>query len=60
MLTFVLHRLDWLMVSKRFSWNVKYETIYGWFASFTIIYTIPRVRNYSNNQDFLKKLYPTV
>jgi hypothetical protein len=46
MSTFGLHKLDWLMVSKRFSWNVKYETIYGWFTSFTVIYTIiPRVRN---------------
>jgi hypothetical protein len=29
MSTFGIHRLDWLMVSKRFPGNAKYETIYG-------------------------------
>jgi hypothetical protein len=28
MSTFVIHRLDWLMVSKRFPWDAKYETVY--------------------------------
>jgi hypothetical protein len=28
MSTFGIHRLDWLMVSKRFPWNGKYETVY--------------------------------
>ena len=40
MSTFGIHRLDWLMVSKRFPWNTKYETVYRWFASFIVIYTI--------------------
>jgi hypothetical protein len=40
MSTFGIHRLDWLMVSKRFPWNAKYETVYRWLASFIVIYTI--------------------
>jgi hypothetical protein len=28
MSTFGIHRLDWLMVSKRFPWDAKYETVY--------------------------------
>jgi hypothetical protein len=27
MSTFGVHRLDWLVVSKRFPWNAKYETV---------------------------------
>jgi len=46
MLTFGLHRLDWLMVSKRFSWNVEYETIYGRFAFFIVIYTIMNLKSW--------------
>ena len=37
MSTFGIHRLDWLMVSKRFPWNAKYETVYRWSASFIVI-----------------------
>jgi hypothetical protein len=33
------------MVSKMFSWNAKYETIYGWFASFIVIYTIMELKS---------------
>jgi hypothetical protein len=40
MSTFGIHRLDWLMVSKRFPWNAKYETVYRWLAYFIFIYTI--------------------
>ena len=40
MSTFGLHRLDWLMVSKRLPRNAKYETVYRWFVSFIVIYTI--------------------
>ncbi len=28
MSTFGLYRLDWLMVSRRFPWNDRYETVY--------------------------------
>jgi len=28
------------MITKRFPWNVKYETIYGWLALFIVIYTM--------------------
>ena len=45
MSTFGIHRLDWLMVSKMFPWNAKYETIYGWFASFIVIYTIMNLKS---------------
>jgi hypothetical protein len=45
MSTFGIHRLDWLMVSKMFSWNAKYETIYGWFASFIVTYTIMELKS---------------
>ncbi len=40
MSTFDIHRLDWLMFSKRFPWNAKYETVYRWLASSIVIYTI--------------------
>jgi MFS family permease len=45
MSTFGIHRLDWLMVSKRFPWNAKYETVYRWFASFIVIYTIMELKS---------------
>ncbi len=45
MSTFGLHRLDWLMVSKRFPWNAKYETVYRWLASFIVIYTIMNLKS---------------
>ena len=45
MSTFGIHRLDWLMITKRFPWNVKYETIYGWLASFIVIYTIMKLKS---------------
>ena len=40
MSTFGIHRLDCLMVSKRFPWNAKYETVHRWLAYFISIYTI--------------------
>jgi hypothetical protein len=40
MSTFGIHRVDWLMVSKSFPWNAKYETAYRWLAYFIFIYTI--------------------
>ncbi len=40
MSTFGIHRLDWLMVSKRFPWNAKYGTIYRSLAYYIVIYTI--------------------
>jgi hypothetical protein len=40
MSTFGIHRLDWLVVSERFPWNAKYETVYRWLTSFIVIYTI--------------------
>jgi hypothetical protein len=40
MSTFGIHRLDCLMVSKRFPWNAKYETVHRWLAYFIFIYTI--------------------
>jgi hypothetical protein len=45
MSTFGIHRLDWLMVSKMFSWNAKYETIYRWFASLIVTYTIMELKS---------------
>jgi hypothetical protein len=45
MSTFGIHRLDWLMVGKMFSWNANYETIYGWFASFIVTYTIMELKS---------------
>jgi len=45
MSTFGLHRLDWLMVSKSFPWNAKYETVYRWFVSFIVIYTIMELKS---------------
>ena len=45
MSTFDLHRLDWLMVSKRLPWNAKYETVYRWFVYFVVIYTIMRLKS---------------
>jgi hypothetical protein len=45
MSTFGIHRLDWLMVSKRFPWNAKCETVYGWLASFIVIYTIMNLKS---------------
>jgi hypothetical protein len=33
-----------LMVSKRFPWNAKYETVYRWLASFIVIYTIMNLK----------------
>jgi hypothetical protein len=45
MSTFGVHRLDWLVVSKRFPWNAKYETVYGWLASFIVIYTIMNLKS---------------
>jgi len=33
MSTFGIHRLGWLMVSKRFPWNAKYEPVHRWLAS---------------------------
>jgi hypothetical protein len=44
MSTFGVHRLDWLMVSKRFPWNAKYEAVYRWLASFIVIYTIIKAK----------------
>jgi len=34
------------MVSKMFPWNSKYEIIYGWFASFVVIYTIMELKSW--------------
>jgi len=45
MSTFGIHRLDWLMVSKMFSWNAKYETVYRWFASLIVTYTIIELKS---------------
>jgi hypothetical protein len=45
MSTFGIHRLDWLVVSKMFPWNAKHETIYRWFASFIVIYTIMELKS---------------
>jgi hypothetical protein len=45
MSTFGIHRLGWLMVSKRFPWNAKYETVYRWLASFVVIYTITDLKS---------------
>jgi hypothetical protein len=45
MSTFGVHRLDWLVVSKRFPWNAKYETVYRWLASFIVIYTIMNLKS---------------
>jgi type I restriction enzyme R subunit len=45
MSTFGLHRLDWLIVCKRFPWNAKYETVYRWLASFIVIYTIMNLKS---------------
>jgi len=45
MSTFGIHRLDWLMVSQRFLWNAKYETVYRWLASFIVIYTIMNLKS---------------
>jgi hypothetical protein len=45
MSTFGVHRLDWLVVSKRFPWNAKYETVYRWLASFIVIYTIMELKS---------------
>jgi len=45
MSAFGIHRLDWLMVSKMFPWSAKYETIYGWFAFFVVIYTIMELKS---------------
>ncbi len=28
------------LISKRFPWNAKYETVYRWLAYFIVIYTI--------------------
>jgi hypothetical protein len=44
MSTFGVHRLDWLMVSKRLPWNAKYEAVYRWLASFIVIYTIIKAK----------------
>jgi type I site-specific restriction-modification system R (restriction) subunit len=44
MSTFGVHRLDWLMVSKRFPWNAKYEAVYRWLTSFIVIYTIIKAK----------------
>jgi len=43
--TFGIHKLAWLMVSKRFPWNAKYETVYRWFASYIVIYTIMELKS---------------
>ncbi len=45
MSTFGLHRLDWLMISKRSPWNAKYETVYRWLATFVVIYTIMNLKS---------------
>jgi hypothetical protein len=45
MSTFGLHRLDWLIVCKRFLWNAKYETVYRWLASLIVIYTIMKLKS---------------
>ena len=34
------------MVSKRFPWNAKYETVYRWPASFVVIYTITDLKSW--------------
>ncbi len=43
--TFGIHKMAWLMVSKRFPWNAKYETVYRWFASYIVIYTIMELKS---------------
>jgi hypothetical protein len=45
MSTFGIHRLDWLMVSERFPWNAKHETVYRWLASFIVVYTIMELKS---------------
>jgi len=45
MSTFILHRLDWLMVIKRLPWNARYETVYRWFVSSIVIYTIMELKS---------------
>ncbi len=45
MSTFGIHKMAWLMVSKRFPWNAKYETAYRWFASYIVIYTIMELKS---------------
>ncbi len=45
MSTFGIHRLDWLMVSKRFLWDAKYEAVYRWLTSFIVIYIITDLKS---------------
>ncbi|MFZ8861954.1 MAG: hypothetical protein ACO2PP_15825 [Thermocrinis sp.] len=45
MSTFGIHRLDCLMVSKRFPWNAKYETVHRWLVYFIFIYTITDLKS---------------
>jgi hypothetical protein len=45
MSTFGIHRLDWLMVSKRFPWNTKYGIVYRYSASFIVICTITYLKS---------------
>ena len=33
------------MVSKRFLWNAKYETVYRWLASFIVVYTVMDIKS---------------
>jgi len=34
------------MISKRFHWNAKYETVYRWLASFIVIYTTMNLKSW--------------
>jgi putative transposase len=40
---YIKHRIK--RFYKRFPWNAKYETIYGWLASFIVIYTIMNLKS---------------
>jgi transposase-like protein len=40
---YIKHRIK--RFYKRFPWNAKYETVYRWFASFIVIYTIMELKS---------------
>ncbi|MFZ8787390.1 MAG: hypothetical protein ACO2O3_18255 [Thermocrinis sp.] len=40
---YIKHRIK--RFYKKFSWNAKYETVYRWFASFIVIYTIMNLKS---------------
>jgi transposase-like protein len=40
---YIKHRMK--RFYKRFPWNAKYETVYGWLASFIVIYTIMNLKS---------------